>query len=598
MVLIVFFNERGSVFGGNLLPQKYSPPQRSLDAYGMRFAGARHGHHKTAYKLNSLGLPEKVMLYSKQLEIPSDISVEIIDNEHIYDEEYGNVNMAYDESGTRIWERTYTRGGYKGSNVTIPGIGIYSKENLAGDFKLTHLDLVGGGFRKGLAEEAIYPMVDAQGNVRAYASASGIKSAYDYRPFGRVEELEEYGVADDRRWQGKEYDGQHGKYYFGARYFDPFFGMWMSPDPAGQFANPYTYGGDPINFVDPTGLFALDLGFASIGWDSKRGWNFSLSSPIMSYTWNQNGSKTYEASVGGSYQWWIVSLGAEMGYSYNTYSGHSLSTGGHVCVGVKKGEAGVCAGVEAGGSLYWDPYGNYLGATAYAGAFAQAQTSDNSSVAKLNGGYETGLMGMEGRGLYAGGNLNAGVSLYASWAENGGWNYGGQESIYAGIGDNFGDVSANGKQKNVGYEMWIPTLGKYGRFNLGGNYDVSKQGMKNAQTEALLKYAKETKNEALAAFIQKNGIELNNKMFNELQRIVNIKTLSFPYDLSGTYDKAVVLTKSNDYPHIEFKYNQITFPEGKSSTFSSYNYGNNIFSHLAIDFIGYYMSRSVYNVSD
>lgn len=138
-----------------------------------------------------------------------------------------------------------------------------------------------------------------------------------------------------------------------------------------------------------------------------------------------NGSKTYEASVGGSYQWWIVSLGAEMGYSYNTYSGHSLSTGGHVCVGVKKGEAGVCAGVEAGGSLYWDPYGNYLGATAYAGAFAQAQTSDNSSVAKLNGGYETGLMGMEGRGLYAGGNLNAGVSLYASWAENGGWNYGG-----------------------------------------------------------------------------------------------------------------------------------------------------------------------------
>jgi len=408
-----------------LLPQKYSPTQRSLDAYGMRLAGARHGHHKTAYKLNSLGLPEKVMLYSKQLEIPSDISVEIIDNEHIYDEEYGNVNMAYDESGTRIWESTYTRGGYQGSNVTIPGIGIYRKETLAGDFKLTHLDLVGGGFRKGLAEEAIYPMVDAQGNVRAYASASGIKSAYDYRPFGRVEELEENAVADERRWQGKEYDGQHGKYYFGARYFDPFFGMWMSPDPAGQFANPYTYGGDPINFVDPTGLFALDLGFASIGWDSKRGWNFSLSSPIMSYTWNQNGSKTYEASVGGSYQWWIVSLGAEMGYSYNTYSGHSLSTGGHVCVGVKKGEAGVCAGVEAGGSLYWDPYGNYLGATAYAGAFAQAQTSDNSSVAKLNGGYETGLMGMEGRGLYAGGNLNAGVSLYASWAENGGWNYGG-----------------------------------------------------------------------------------------------------------------------------------------------------------------------------
>src|SRR5574344_384618 len=49
------------------------------------------------------------------------------------------------------------------------------------------------------------------------------------------------------------YDGEHGKYYFGARYFDPFFGMWMSPDPAAQFANPYTYGGDPLNYVDPNG---------------------------------------------------------------------------------------------------------------------------------------------------------------------------------------------------------------------------------------------------------------------------------------------------------------------------------------------------------
>lgn len=43
--------------------------------------------------------------------------------------------------------------------------------------------------------------------------------------------------------------------YFGARYFDPFFGLWMSPNPAGQFANPYGYGGDPVNFVDPNGEY-------------------------------------------------------------------------------------------------------------------------------------------------------------------------------------------------------------------------------------------------------------------------------------------------------------------------------------------------------
>ena len=40
---------------------------------------------------------------------------------------------------------------------------------------------------------------------------------------------------------------------FGARFYDPLFGLWLAPDPAGQFANPYTYGGDPLNYIDPNG---------------------------------------------------------------------------------------------------------------------------------------------------------------------------------------------------------------------------------------------------------------------------------------------------------------------------------------------------------
>ena len=42
-------------------------------------------------------------------------------------------------------------------------------------------------------------------------------------------------------------------YYFGARFYDPLFGLWLTPDPAGQFANAYTYGGDPLNYIDPNG---------------------------------------------------------------------------------------------------------------------------------------------------------------------------------------------------------------------------------------------------------------------------------------------------------------------------------------------------------
>src|SRR5574344_1831261 len=41
-------------------------------------------------------------------------------------------------------------------------------------------------------------------------------------------------------------------------------------------------------------------------------------------------------------------------------------------------------------------------------------------------GYEAGLFGMEGRGLYMGASAGVkGASLYASWAENGGGNWGG-----------------------------------------------------------------------------------------------------------------------------------------------------------------------------
>ncbi len=257
---------------------------------------------------------------------------------------------------------------------------------------------------------------------------SGIKTAYDYRPFGRENALAEgmEGDVDNRRWQDKEYDGEHGKYFFGARYFDPFFGLWMSPDPAMQYANPYTFGGDPVNFIDPTGLLSLNTGFFTIGWDSNRGWNFGLSGGFLSYTWYQNGSKTFEASIGGSYQFYFLNLGGSLGYSYNTYSGHSLSAGGHVCVGVKEDEAGVCAGLEAGGSMNWDAYGNFLGMTAYAGAFAELQADDKTSLLKVNGGYEAGLFGMEGRGWYAGANA---FGLYAQWAENGGWSYGGKYDV-------------------------------------------------------------------------------------------------------------------------------------------------------------------------
>lgn len=68
---------------------------------------------------------------------------------------------------------------------------------------------------------------------------------------------------------GGLYDRETGLLRFGARDYDPGVGRWTSPDPlgpAGGDANPYVYvGGDPVNFVDPRGSFALNAAGAAVG---------------------------------------------------------------------------------------------------------------------------------------------------------------------------------------------------------------------------------------------------------------------------------------------------------------------------------------------
>lgn len=164
--------------------------------------------------------------------------------------------MAYDESGNRIWYSVEDADGSGYALATLPGVGVYYADRTSGSlgkFSLKRMDLVAGGFREGVNGAVYIPVADAQGNVRGYASKGGLESAYGYYAYGTVDEIANGTADDNKRWQGKEFDGEHGKYYFGARYFDPFFALWMSPDPAGQFSNPYTYGGDPVNFVDPNG---------------------------------------------------------------------------------------------------------------------------------------------------------------------------------------------------------------------------------------------------------------------------------------------------------------------------------------------------------
>ena len=113
------------------------------------------------------------------------------------------------------------------------------------------------------------------------------------------------------KFTGKELDKDIGLNYFGARYFDQDIGLWISPDPAGQFFSPYATSGNPVNFVDPDGLKEIDpctdvglgpgdwysndqksMGDAMVYWanyaDEKFMDNFAYGASQLAY-WNMGG---------------------------------------------------------------------------------------------------------------------------------------------------------------------------------------------------------------------------------------------------------------------------------------------------------------------
>lgn len=111
----------------------------------------------------------------------------------------------------------------------------------------------------------------------------------DDDPFGT--NLRSFGDKDTHRYTGQILDEEQGVYYYGARYYLPEIGRFLSGDPKEQFNSPYLYvGNNPLSMIDPTGEegFWSDLGQRiANGVDT---WNWKTDAEMSMYRgWRDQG---------------------------------------------------------------------------------------------------------------------------------------------------------------------------------------------------------------------------------------------------------------------------------------------------------------------
>lgn len=112
--------------------------------------------------------------------------------------------------------------------------------------------------------------------------AGAVTQEFDNFPFGETRaEVLRTGTGTPKKFTGKELDEETGLYYYGARYYSPRIGRFVSLDPASvyvkdprSFVNPqgwnaYSYAvNNPMRFIDPTGEFYENFNMRNWGWQA------------------------------------------------------------------------------------------------------------------------------------------------------------------------------------------------------------------------------------------------------------------------------------------------------------------------------------------
>ncbi|MBU7027823.1 MAG: hypothetical protein HXS48_12880, partial [Theionarchaea archaeon] len=186
----------------------------------------------------------------------------------VYTHDYANRLTKVEKNSATLGEYVYDGEGRRiqvtenGTTTTYiySGLNVLYEENSTGTATYIYGPRGRLAKRTTINQESntFYYHSDHLGSTRLVTDDSGnIVSAVTYRPFGEV--YSEEG-SEDYLFNGKERDAT-GLYYYGARYYDPEIGRFITRDPLGgvtlkpQSLNRYTYCvNNPLKYVDPTGL--------------------------------------------------------------------------------------------------------------------------------------------------------------------------------------------------------------------------------------------------------------------------------------------------------------------------------------------------------
>lgn len=188
--------------------------------------------------------------------------------------------------------------------------------------------------------------------------------------------------------------------YFGARFYDPVLGIWLTPDAYREFNNPYGRSGDPINNIDRDGNCELICAGIIIGATIGAYMGGSAANDTYNPMDWENDAETWEGIGKGAFVGGVA--GAAGGAAALYATGAAATTTGYVGLGTKSG----FLAATAGGAVQGGAAGLAAGFTGYsAGVFAANDFQNfngydgrDAWTATWQGGASGAVMG----GLFAG----------------------------------------------------------------------------------------------------------------------------------------------------------------------------------------------------